>query len=72
MLVEGGHLVCVHPIHKTLVYEMQIERLRFYYWLYRDHDHLEGLFGNVHVYDLTGYPRTVDPLTAPKGSLDEH
>ena len=39
--------------------------------MFYDHDVMEGRFGNGRVYDLTNYPKTIDPTTAKKASLWE-
>jgi hypothetical protein len=34
-----------------------------------DHDIIEGNFGNCKIYDLTGYPKTINPEESLKASI---
>lgn len=43
----------------------------FGYAMHFDHDVIHGDFENARVYDLTNYPSTIDPETAPKGCLKD-
>ena len=43
---------------------------KFKYYMNYDHDMIEGVFTNCHVYDLTNYPRTIDPRNAEKASIE--
>ncbi len=38
--------------------------------MFYDHDIIQGSFNNSKVYDLTHYPKTLNPLDAPKASLN--
>ena len=37
--------------------------------MFYDHDEMDGSFGNARVYDLTNYPKTLDPSIALPASL---
>lgn len=41
--------------------EISVGESRFGYKMYYDHDIIVGDFGNVLLYDLTCYPKTIDP-----------
>ena len=71
MEARGLTLIALHNVFYTPLFELCVGKSVFGYAMHFDHDVIRGDFENARVYDLTNYPNTIDPETAPKGCLKD-
>ena len=66
---NGISILNCHHMYHTPLFEMNIGESKFSYAMHYDHDIIEGTFNDFLLYDLTNYPRTIDPKNADKADL---
>ena len=60
-----------HHTYSTPIFEMEVGNSEFSYLMFYDHDIIEGSFNQAKVFDLTQYPKTINPMESPKASLNK-
>ncbi|CDW82625.1 ph domain containing protein [Stylonychia lemnae] len=68
---SGISIVNCHHKYRTPLFEMNIGDSKFSYEMHYDHDIIEGTFTDFIVYDLTSYPKTIDPRNAEQADLNK-
>ena len=71
VIANGLNLFAVHHIFYNPVFEMSVGKFEFGYDMHYDHDIISGNLENARVFDLTGYPLTINPEKAHKLSLSK-
>ena len=68
---QGLCIMALHHQYFTPVFEIEVGLSQFNYHMHYDHDVIDGTLTDCKVFDLTNYPRTLDPSTAEKASISK-
>ena len=66
---SGLTIIAIHHEYLTPLFDMSVGKTTFCHNMHYDHDYMMANFLNARVYDLTNYPFTINPESAPKASL---
>lgn len=69
--VLGADLVCMHFKYPCPFIKVSLSQSSFVYTKLADHEIISGILGEIGLSDMTGHPKTIDPRTFNKCSLED-